>query len=65
MKNIRSFRPAALTLALLLALCQPVLAQTVSVTRGPYLQTGGKVWGQVLKYHFLSCSCRTILLIVG
>src|SRR3989442_8508646 len=40
MKNIRSFRPVAFTLALLLALCQPVLAQTVSVTRGPYLQTG-------------------------
>src|SRR5213594_2159659 len=40
MKSIRSFRPAALTLALLLALCQPVLAQTVAVTRGPYLQIG-------------------------
>ena len=40
MKSIRSFRPAAFTLALLLALCQSVLAQTVSVTRGPYLQTG-------------------------
>src|SRR6266436_8660472 len=40
MKSIRSFRPAALTLALFLALCQSVLAQTVSVTRGPYLQTG-------------------------
>src|SRR5436190_8204305 len=40
MKSIRSFRPAALTLTLFLALCQSVLAQTVSVTRGPYLQTG-------------------------
>src|SRR5436190_3518655 len=40
MKSIRSFRPATLTLALFLALCQSVLAQTVSVTRGPYLQTG-------------------------
>src|SRR2546421_12949411 len=40
MRSIRSFRPAALTLTLFLALCQSVLAQTVSVTRGPYLQTG-------------------------
>src|SRR5438552_5418982 len=40
MRNIRSFRPAVLTLTFFLALCQSVLAQTVSVTRGPYLQTG-------------------------
>jgi len=30
----------ALPLVLVLALCQSVLAQTVAVTRGPYLQTG-------------------------
>src|SRR6266496_5248613 len=40
MKSIRPFGAAALTLVLALALCQSVLAATVSVTRGPYLQTG-------------------------
>src|SRR5438309_6216025 len=40
MKSIRSFRAVALTLVLVLTLCQSILAQTVSVTRGPYLQTG-------------------------
>src|SRR5436309_594853 len=40
MKSIRPFRAAAFALVLFLALCQSVLAATVSVTRGPYLQTG-------------------------
>src|SRR3989449_5472767 len=40
MKSLRPFRAAALTLVLTLALCQSVLAATVSVKRGPYLQTG-------------------------
>src|SRR2546426_8340425 len=40
MRGIRPFRAVALTLVLTLALGQAVLAQTVSVTRGPYLQTG-------------------------
>src|SRR5437762_1050819 len=40
MRNIRPFRAATLTLVLALALGQSVLAATVSVTRGPYLQTG-------------------------
>src|SRR3989441_7099305 len=40
MKSLRPFRAAALTLVLTLALCQSVLAATVSVKRGPYLETG-------------------------
>src|SRR5205823_965002 len=40
MKSIRPFSAAALTLVLALALGQSVLAATVSVKRGPYLQTG-------------------------
>src|SRR5438093_2693167 len=40
MKSIRPFGAAALTLILALTLCQSVLAATVAVTRGPYLQTG-------------------------
>src|SRR2546425_6379481 len=40
MRSIRLFRAATLTLVLTLALCQSVLAATVTVTRGPYLQTG-------------------------
>src|SRR2546422_11378944 len=40
MKSIRPFSAAAFTLVLFLALCQSVLAATVAVTRGPYLQTG-------------------------
>src|SRR2546425_5664596 len=40
MKSLRPFRAAALTLVVALALCQSVLAATVSVKRGPYLQTG-------------------------
>src|SRR6266571_2142120 len=40
MKSLRPFRAAALTLVIVLALCQSVLAATVSVKRGPYLQTG-------------------------
>src|SRR3989441_6075348 len=40
MRNIRPFRAAALTLVVALTLCQSVLAATVSVKRGPYLQTG-------------------------
>src|SRR3989454_5351032 len=40
MRGIRPFRAVALTLVLTLALGQAVLAATVSVTRGPYLQTG-------------------------
>ena len=40
MRSIRLFRAATLTLVLALALGQSVLAATVSVTRGPYLQTG-------------------------
>src|SRR5438874_10987267 len=40
MRNIRLFRAVTLTVVVALALCQSVLAQTVSVTRGPYLQTG-------------------------
>src|SRR5437763_2044875 len=40
MKSLRPFRAAALTLVITLALCQSVLAATVSVKRGPYLQTG-------------------------
>ena len=40
MRNIRPFRTATLALVLALALGQSVLAATVSVTRGPYLQTG-------------------------
>src|SRR5213080_832867 len=40
MKSIRPFSAAALTLILALTLCQSVLAATVAVTRGPYLQTG-------------------------
>ena len=40
MRSIRPFRAATLTLVLALALGQSVLAATVSVTRGPYLQTG-------------------------
>src|SRR6266508_3496045 len=38
MRSTQPFRTAAFTLALVLALCQSALA--VSVTRGPYLQTG-------------------------
>src|SRR5437867_4787164 len=40
MSSIRRLRVVALPLVLVLALCQSVLAQTVTVTRGPYLQTG-------------------------
>src|SRR3989442_5011535 len=40
MKSLRPFGATALTLVLTLALCQSVLAATVSVKRGPYLQTG-------------------------
>src|SRR2546430_5311790 len=40
MRSIRPFSAAALTLVLALALGQSVLAATVSVKRGPYLQTG-------------------------
>src|SRR2546427_248355 len=40
MRGIRPCRAVALTLVLTLALCQSVLAATVSVKRGPYLQTG-------------------------
>src|SRR2546426_1375233 len=40
MRNIRPFRAATLALVLALALGQSVLAATVSVKRGPYLQTG-------------------------
>src|SRR5213080_367641 len=40
MKSLRPFRAAALTLVVALAPCQSVLAATVSVKRGPYLQTG-------------------------
>src|SRR5438093_7119454 len=40
MKSLRPFRAAALTLVVALAPCQSVLAATVSVQRGPYLQTG-------------------------
>src|SRR5947207_432635 len=40
MRNIRLFRAATLTLVVALALGQSVLAATVSVKRGPYLQTG-------------------------
>src|SRR5436190_23935940 len=40
MKSLRPFRAATLTLVITLALCQSVLAATVSVKRGPYLQTG-------------------------
>src|SRR5438128_1183555 len=40
MKSIRPFRAVTLTLVLTLALYQSVLAATVSVKRGPYLQTG-------------------------
>src|SRR5947207_8048779 len=40
MRNIRPFRTATLALVLALALGQSVLAATVSVKRGPYLQTG-------------------------
>ena len=39
-RSIRSLRPAALSLVLVLALSQAALAATVSVKRGPYLQTG-------------------------
>src|SRR5437764_4870159 len=40
MSSIRRLRVVALPLVLVVALCQSVLAQTVAVTRGPYLQTG-------------------------
>src|SRR5438094_205978 len=40
MRSIRPCRAVALTLVLALALCQSVLAATVLVKRGPYLQTG-------------------------
>src|SRR3989475_8892499 len=40
MRGIRPCRAVALTLVLTLALCQSVLAATVLVKRGPYLQTG-------------------------
>src|SRR5438046_6951841 len=39
-RSIRLFRAATLTLVVALALCQDGLAATVSVQRGPYLQTG-------------------------
>src|SRR5947208_11580373 len=40
MRGIRPCRAVALALVLTIALGQAVLAATVSVTRGPYLQTG-------------------------
>src|SRR5438874_5500821 len=40
MRNIRLFRAVTLTVVVALAIGQSVLAATVSVTRGPYLQTG-------------------------
>ena len=40
MSSIRRLRVVALPLVLVVALCQSVLAQTVAVTRGPYLQIG-------------------------
>src|SRR5439155_10720735 len=40
MRSIRPCRAVALTLVLALALCQSVLAATVLVKRGLYLQTG-------------------------
>src|SRR5438874_10469382 len=40
MRRIRPCRAVARTLVLALALCQSVLAATVLVKRGPYLQTG-------------------------
>src|SRR5439155_2859939 len=39
-RSIRLLRAATLTLVVALALCQDGLAATVSVQRGPYLQTG-------------------------